>query len=69
MSAAAKDLATLVTSFFTRYLAAERNASGHTIRSYRDTFRLLLRYVAGTTGRQVAREAPSLPPRGSIIGL
>lgn len=55
MSAAAADLATLVTSFFTRHLAAERNASGHTIRSYRDTFRLFLHHVAEATGRRVAR--------------
>ena len=55
MSAAAADLATLIKSFFTRHLAAEYNASGHTIRSYRDTFRLFLRHVAETTGRRVAR--------------
>ena len=55
MSAVAPDLATLVTSFFTRHLAAQRNASGHTIRSYRDTFRLFLRHVADAAGRQVAR--------------
>ncbi len=54
MSAATADLATLIKSFFTRHLAAEYNASGHTIRSYRDTFRLFLRHVADTTGRRVA---------------
>jgi len=48
-------LATLITSFFTQHLAAERDASGHTIASYRDTFRLLLRHVAEQTGRPVAR--------------
>lgn len=55
MSAAAADLGTLIKSFFTRHLAAEYNASGHTIRSYRDTFRLFLRHVAAATGRTVAR--------------
>jgi site-specific recombinase XerD len=55
MSAVVADLATLVTSFFTRHLAAERGASGHTIRSYRDTFRLFLCHVAEATGRKVAR--------------
>jgi site-specific recombinase XerD len=54
VSAVTADLATLVTAFFTRHLAAERNASGHTIRSYRDTFRLFLRHVAEATGRKVA---------------
>jgi site-specific recombinase XerD len=48
-------LATLVTSFFTQHLAAERDASGHTIMSYRDTFRLLLRHAAQQVGRPVAR--------------
>jgi site-specific recombinase XerD len=55
VSAVSADLAALVTSFFTRHLAAERNASGHTIRSYRDTFRLFLRHVAEANGRKVAR--------------
>ena len=48
-------LADLVTSFFTSHLAAERNASPHTIASYRDTFRLLLRHVADTNARAVRR--------------
>ena len=55
MSAAAADLATLLTSFFTRHLAAELNASGHTIRSYRDTFRLFLRHVSEATSRRIAQ--------------
>jgi len=55
MSTESVQLATLVTSFFTRHLAAELNASGHTIRSYRDTFRLLLRHVAAVTGRRVTQ--------------
>jgi len=55
MSAGSTHLATLVTSFFTRHLAAELNASGHTIRSYRDTFRLLLRHVATAAGRRVTQ--------------
>jgi integrase/recombinase XerD len=54
VSGVAPDLASLVTSFFTRHLAGERNASSHTIRSYRDTFRLFLRFVAETNGRKVA---------------
>lgn len=54
MSTVAPDLASLVTSFFTRHLVAERNASGHTIRSYRDAFRLFLRNVSEATGQKVA---------------
>jgi integrase/recombinase XerD len=55
MSAGSVQLAALVTSFFSRHLAAELNASGHTIRSYRDTFRLVLRQLATATGRRVTQ--------------
>lgn len=48
-------LAQLVTSFFTRHLAAERDASPHTIASYRDTFRLFLKYLEESTQRRVSR--------------
>jgi integrase/recombinase XerD len=48
-------LAELVTAFFTRHLAAELNASPHTIVSYRDTFRFLLRHLAESTHRQVSQ--------------
>ena len=46
-------LSELVTAFFSRHLAVELNASPHTIRSYRDTFRLLLGYLTETTRRRV----------------
>ena len=55
MNAARTRLAELITAFFTRHLAAELNASPHTITSYRDTFRLLLIHVAESRGRQVSR--------------
>lgn len=48
-------LAELLTAFFTRHLAAELNASPHTILSYRDTFRFLLRHLAESTRRQVSQ--------------
>jgi site-specific recombinase XerD len=47
-------LAELVTAFFTRHLAAELNASPHTIVSYRDTFRFLLRHLTESTHRKVS---------------
>lgn len=50
-------LADLVTSFFLRYLGAERDASEHTVVSYRDTFKLLLRHVSQQVGRPVCRLA------------
>ena len=55
MNQARLRLAQLVTNFFSRYLAAELDASSHTIASYRDAFRLFLCYLAGSTGRPVAR--------------
>jgi len=36
---------TLLETFFTRRLVAQRKASPHTIASYRDTFRLLLQFA------------------------
>lgn len=47
--------AELLTAFFTRHLAAELNASPHTIVSYRDTFRFFLRHLADSTHRQVSQ--------------
>jgi integrase/recombinase XerD len=35
----------LLERFFTQRLIAQRRVSSHTIASYRDTFRLLLRFV------------------------
>ena len=45
---------TLVQDFFCQRLIAERNASTHTIHSYRDTFRLLLHYLEKRTGKSPA---------------
>jgi site-specific recombinase XerD len=46
--------ATLLEGFFTQRLMTQRQASAHTIASYRDTFRLLLQFV-----QQRLRRAPS----------
>ena len=51
---AAPNFATLLEGFFTRRLMNQRRASPHTIASYRDTFRLLLRFA-----QQRLRKAPS----------
>ena len=45
---------TLLRSFFQDWLAESRNASVHTIRSYRDTWRLFLRFVAARKRKAVA---------------
>jgi integrase/recombinase XerD len=45
-------LSTAVQAFFTDRLIRERNASPHTIASYRDTIRLLLVFASQRTGKQ-----------------
>jgi site-specific recombinase XerD len=45
---------TLLHSFFHEWLAESRNASVHTIRSYRDTWRLFLRFVGTRKRKEVA---------------
>ena len=45
------DLAPFVTAFFTRHLPAERKASPNTIAAYRDTLKLLLRFLAASMHR------------------
>jgi site-specific recombinase XerD len=49
------DLPTLLRGFFEEYLAAQRDVSTNTVYAYRDSFKLLLRYTARRTGRQVVR--------------
>jgi integrase/recombinase XerD len=44
------DLAPILQSFFADRMTTQKQASPHTIRSYRDTFRLLLTYTQQTTG-------------------
>ena len=48
------DLAPLVTAFFVRHLAAERNVSPHTTAAYRDALKLLLRFARDAAHRPVA---------------
>jgi len=43
--------ATLLESFFTQRLMKQRNASPNTIKSYRDTFRMLLQYTQQRLGK------------------
>jgi integrase/recombinase XerC len=45
---------TLIRAFFYEWLVEQRNASGHTVRSYRDTWRLFLRFVAQRAKKTVA---------------
>lgn len=41
----------VLTRFFTQRLMQQRHASPHTVSSYRDTFRLLLRFATARTGK------------------
>jgi site-specific recombinase XerD len=45
----------LLRSFFCEWMVEQRNASVHTIRSYRDTWRLFLRFVAQRRRQTVAQ--------------
>ena len=48
-------LAPVLESFFTDYLMTQRQASPHTVASYRDTFKLLLGYLHGQAGKLPAQ--------------
>ena len=48
-------LPTLLRGFFEAYLAAQRDVSPNTVFAYRDSLKLLLRFAARRTGRQVIR--------------
>ena len=48
-------LAPTLQAFFTERLARQKNASPHTVASYRDTLRLLLGFVAEQSGTPPAR--------------
>ena len=47
--------ASVLTRFFTQRLIQQRHASPHTVGSYRDTFRLLLRFAKTRTGKDPSR--------------
>jgi integrase/recombinase XerD len=48
------DLARLLQCYFCSYLINQRHFSQHTIKSYRDTFRLLLPFVAAAQNKAVS---------------
>ena len=47
----------LMRAFFYEWLVEQRNASIHTVRSNRDTWRLFLWFIAGRKGKKVAQIA------------
>lgn len=44
--------ASVLTRFFTQRMMQQRHASAHTLSSYRDTFRLLLKFAKVRTGKE-----------------
>ena len=58
------DLSPLLEAFFVQRLIAQRKASTHTINSYRDTFRLLLKFAERRLGAQRTNSPLKIwPPR------
>jgi len=51
LSMTSANLAALLEAFFTDRLIAQRRVSPHTAASYRDTFRLLLRFAKQELGK------------------
>lgn len=63
-------LASVLTRFFTQRLMTQGHVSAHTLHSYRDTFRLLLRFAKerlGTEPAQLAWEAIDAPFVGAFL--
>lgn len=60
----------LLHCFFHDWLGRQRNASRHTVLSYRDTWRLFLRFVAKRRQRDVARLAlADFTPEEEVVFL
>jgi len=64
MNTTTTSLASLLERFFTQRLIQQRQASPHTISSYRDTFRLLLKFTDSGYTRRLRdwRSRSSTPP-------
>ncbi len=62
-------LATSLQTYFTTFAHTQRDLSAHTITSYRDTWRMLLKYLAATLGDSGGRASTSTPsPRRTSPG-
>lgn len=56
-------LASSLQNYFTTFARTQRDLSVNTIASYRDTWRLLLKYLAATLGAPPARSTSTSSPR------
>ncbi len=63
------DFAEYLESFFTDYLAAEQGVSKHTVRSYRDTFVLLIDYMSDNQNVSINKLSMKDFSRDRIIGF
>lgn len=59
----------LMRAFFYEWLVEQRNASVHTVRSYRDTWRLFLRFAAECGGKKVAQITLADLPASRVIAF
>ena len=62
-------LASWLHSFFHEWLGQQRNCSRHTVLSYRDTWRLYLRFVAGRRDRPVSALKLSDLTEGEVLAF
>jgi site-specific recombinase XerC len=58
--------APLLESFFTQRLMKQKFASPHTIKSYRDTFHLLLEFIQRRLGKQPSQLERKRPRIGAL---
>ena len=63
------DFAQALTTYLSSYLPGQKNASLHTVQSYRDTFKLLLRYCQCVRGLAIERLSLSDIDDQLIIGF
>ena len=59
----------LMRAFFYEWLVEQRNASIHTVRSYRDAWRLFLRFVAQRSGKKIAMITLADLTAGEVIAF
>ena len=64
----AATLAYLLHTFFHEWLVRQRNLSHHTVLSYRDTWRLFLRFVAARNRRSVSDLALEHLTAAEVLG-
>ncbi|MDN5910879.1 tyrosine-type recombinase/integrase [Brevibacterium aurantiacum] len=62
-------LATILQSFFTDYVHTQRSLSANTIASYRDTWKILIKYLASTSGTAADELRLEALDRAAVTGF